>query len=227
MRTTPATPTPMRSPRPWVAALLIALSGGLAACGGTSASPQPTGPTGPPTTTSATGQAGATSPAETPGAAATESNPAGDIPDKQAYVAFTVPGSKVSVKVPEGWARSTSAASTTFSDKLNRIEIATSKAAAPTAASVSRDDVAKLQTSVPKFSLGKVTTTQRNAGPVVLVTYQGDSAPDPVTGKVVRDAFERYVYYRDGQRLDLTLSGPTNADNVDPWRIVSDSVAWQ
>ena len=62
---------------------------------------------------------------------------------------------------------------------------------------------------------------------LVVVRYQGDSPQDPVTGKVVRDAFERYVYYHSGQRLDLTLSGPTNADNVDPWWIVSDSVRWQ
>jgi hypothetical protein len=27
--------------------------------------------------------------------------------------------------------------------------------------------------------------------------------------------------------LTLTLSGPTNADNVDPWKIVTDSVRWQ
>jgi len=47
-----------------------------------------------------------------------------------------------------------------------------------------------------------------------------------VTGKVVRDAFERYTFYRAGKRVDLTLSGPTNADNVDPWRIVSDSLRW-
>jgi hypothetical protein len=67
----------------------------------------------------------------------------------------------------------------------------------------------------------------RNAGKVVLVTYQGDSAPDAVTGKVVRDAFEQYIYFRAGRMLTLTLSGPTNADNVDPWKIVTDSVRWQ
>lgn len=67
----------------------------------------------------------------------------------------------------------------------------------------------------------------RKAGPVVLLTYQGDSAKDPVTGKVVRDAFERYAFYRQGHEVDLTLSGPVNADNVDPWRIVSDSFAWR
>jgi len=61
---------------------------------------------------------------------------------------------------------------------------------------------------------------------VILLTYQGDSTPDQVTGKVVRDAFERYTFSRAGKRIDLTLSGPTNADNVDPWRIVSDSLRW-
>ena len=212
--------TATRSPRLWAGVGLIVLSGALAGCGGTAATPDPSAaaPTVP---------AVATSPADVPTAAATESNPPGDIPDNQAFVAFSVPGGRVSVKVPEGWARSTSATGTVFSDKLNRIEVAVSKSPPPTAASVTRDDVAKLEKSVPRFTLDKVSTTKRNAGPVVLVTYQGDSAQDPVTGKVVRDAFERYIYYSNGQRLDLTLSGPTNADNVDPWRIVSDSVAWQ
>lgn len=210
----------------WAAVALLTCS--LAACSGTPTTPQPTtaAPTGPASATVIpTGSAGATGPAPAP--AATESNPPGDIPDNQAFVVFRVPGSRASLKVPEGWARSGAGNATTFSDKLNRIEIAASKAgSAPTAASVTRDDVAKLQSSVPRLSLGKVTGTQRSAGPVVLVTYQGDSAQDPVTGKVVRDAFERYVFYRGGERVDLTLSGPTNADNVDPWRTVSDSVTW-
>jgi hypothetical protein len=210
-----------RSPRLSAGVGLILLSGALAGCGGTTATTQPSTP-------AQTVPAVTTSPAEAPSPAATESNPPGDIPDNQAYVAFTAPGARVSVKVPEGWAQSTSATGTAFSDKLNRIQVAVSNAATPpTVASVSRDDVPKLRSSVPKFTLGKVGATKRNAGPVVLVTFQGDSQQDPVTGRVVRDAFERYVYYSKGQRLDLTLSGPTNADNVDPWRIVSDSVAWR
>jgi hypothetical protein len=220
MTTTSTRSAPTSSPRPWAAVMLAALSGGLAACGGTPATSQPS--------TAPTAAASPTMAAGTPGAGATESNPPGDIPDNQAYVAFTVPGGRVSVKVPEGWARSGSASGTVFSDKLNRIEVGVSKAAAPpTVASVTRDDVAKLQSAVPRFALGKVSATQRKSGPVLMVTFQGDSPQDPVTGKVVRDAFERYVYYRNGERLDLTLSGPTNADNVDPWRIVSDSVTWQ
>jgi len=162
-----------------------------------------------------------------PNPAATESNPPGDIPDNQAYVAFTPSGTAISVKVPEGWARSAASTSTIFTDKLNRIEIQTAKAAtAPTTTSVMSVDVPRLQGSVPKFAALQVVAASRTAGPVVLLTYQRDSATDPVTGKVVRDAVERYSFFRAGTRVDLTLSGPTNADNVDPWRIVSDSVKW-
>jgi hypothetical protein len=158
----------------------------------------------------------------------TESNPPADIPDNQVYVPFTARGGRVSLKVPEGWARTRTGTATQFTDKLNRIEIDPSSAgSAPTIVSVTSSDVPKLKSSVPHFNLGKVTTERRSGSMVVLVRYQGDSQRDPVTGKVVRDAFERYVYYHNGQRLNLTLSGPTNADNVDPWRIVSDSVRWQ
>jgi hypothetical protein len=168
----------------------------------------------------------ASAPAPIP--AQTESNPPGDIPDNQVYVSFTAPGGRVLVKVPEGWACSSKGTATQFTDKLNRIEIAASTAgSAPTAASVTSSDAPKLRSSVPNFNLGKVITDRRAGSTVVVVRYQGDSPQNPVTGKVVRDAFERYVYYHNGLRLDLTLSGPTKADNVDPWRIVSDSVRWQ
>ncbi|MEU5257143.1 hypothetical protein [Streptomyces longwoodensis] len=85
----------------------------------------------------------------------------------------------------------------------------------------------RLGATVPKFASPKVSQVPRTAGPVVLLTYQGDSAKNPVTGKVVRNAFERYAFYRQGHEVDLSLSGPVNADNVDPWRIVSDSFAWR
>lgn len=214
----------------WTTVALIVGGAGLGACGATSTAPPPTQPTTTSEVSSApsSSAAAASGRSEGPGAAATESNPPGDIPDNQAYVPFIPPGGRVSVKVPEGWARSTTGTATVFSDKLNRIEIALSTAkSAPTVSSVTGSDVTKLQSTVSKFTPGEVTAERRTAGSVILVTYQGDSPQDPVTGKVVRDAFERYIYYSNGRRLDLTLSGPTNADNVDPWRIVSDSVRWR
>ena len=142
---------------------------------------------------------------------------------------FTARGGRVSVKVPEGWARSSPATASAVHRQAepDRDQPSCTRAYAPTVASITSSDVPKLKSSVPHFNLGKVTTKRRAGSTVVLVRYQGDSSQDPVTAKVVRDAFERYIYYHNGQRLDLTLSGPTNADNVDPWRIVSDSVRWQ
>ncbi|MET7618031.1 hypothetical protein [Streptomyces sp. NPDC005408] len=157
-----------------------------------------------------------------------ESNPAGDIPDNQAYVTYQPAQGGFTVKVPEGWARTTTGNAVTFTDKLNRIEIASSNApTAPTPQSVNSKVVPVLQRQVPAFSMGKVTVVSRQAGRGVLVTYQGNSAPDPVTGKVVHDAFERYSFQHNGRQVDLTLSGPVGADNVDPWHIVTDSLRWQ
>ncbi|MEU2421093.1 hypothetical protein ABZ619_08630 [Streptomyces sp. NPDC007851] len=163
--------------------------------------------------------------------APTESNPPGDIPDNQVYVSYRPTGGTFTgftVKVPEGWARTSQGSTTAFTDKLNTVKItAVSASGAPTAGSVTNAVVPQLRCQVPKFSSPKVSEVTRHAGRVVLLTYQGDSAKDPVTGKVVRDAFERYAFYRAGHEVDLTLSGPVKADNVDPWRIVSDSFTWR
>jgi cytoskeletal protein RodZ len=212
---------------------LVAVAAFSAGCSSGSptgaAQSQPATPTGSSTTTSpqTITTPAASTPAKPTKPVATETNPPGDIPDNQAYVAYQPPGARVSVKVPEGWARTTSNATTSFNDKLNRIQVTPSATStAPTVQSVTASVVPTLKAQVPQFAMGKVTEVSRNAGKVVLVTYQGDSAPDAVTGKVVRDAFEQYIYFRAGRMLSLTLSGPTNADNVDPWKIVSDSVRW-
>ncbi|AYG81926.1 hypothetical protein DWB77_04093 [Streptomyces hundungensis] len=163
--------------------------------------------------------------------APTETNPPGDIPDNQAYVPYQ-PASGTftgfTLKVPEGWARTVGHDTTQFTDKLNTVQItATSASAAPTVASVTSTVVPQLHNQMPKFASPKVSEVDRHAGRVVLLTYQADSAKNPVTGKVARDAFERYAYYRAGHEVDVTLSGPVNADNVDPWRTISDSFAWR
>ena len=56
-------------------------------------------------------------------APAPETNPAGDIPDNQAFVPFTPPGGVFTVSVPEGWARTTDGAATIFTDKANTVRI--------------------------------------------------------------------------------------------------------
>jgi hypothetical protein len=174
----------------------------------------------PASTAPASGTAGATS-------AATESPPPGDIPDTTVYVAYRPASGQYEVKVPEGWARTVSSTGVSFTDKLNIITIQTVRAAAPTTASARSAEVPQIQGSANGFSLTGVSTVGRAAGTVVLIRYAADSQPDPVTGKVFRDAVERYEFYRNGTEAVVTLAGPAGADNVDPWRTVTNSFRWQ
>lgn len=154
----------------------------------------------------------------------TESNPPGDIPDNQVFIGYQ--GVGFSVQVPEGWASSTAAGTTTFTDKLNSIAITPGAQAGSMTQAEADAELAGLASSVPAFAPGQVQQVTRAGQQIYLLTYQGDSAADPVTNKVVRDAFERYVFVRAGQKVELTLSGPAGADNVDPWKTVSNSFTW-
>ena len=146
---------------------------------------------------------------------APEVNPSGDIPDSQVYVPFSVPGQRLTLKVPEGWARRATAAGTVFTDNLNSATIRVATASrAPTVSSV----------SAPKGA--HVATVHRKSGTGIVVKYLARSRPDAVTGKTRVDAVERYVFFHRGRELVLTLSGPKGADNVDPWRIITDSLRW-
>jgi hypothetical protein len=129
------------------------------------------------------------------------------------------------VKVPEGWARTTSNGVTTFTDKLNSIAMQSVPAAARlTTASARQSEVPALAQQTKGFKAGNVSAVTRKAGTAIRITYQASSPPDPVTGRSHTNAVERYVFFHGGNDIVLTLSGPTGADNVDPWRIVSDSL---
>jgi hypothetical protein len=178
----------------------------------------------------ATGPAPNASPSATAasaGAAATESPPPGDIPDTTAYVPYRPASGQYEVQVPEGWARTSSAATASFTDKLNTIAVQLVKAAAaPTVASARATEVGQVQTSGHHVTLTDVGTVTRSAGTVVVIRYSADSQPDPVTGKVYKNSIERYEYYRNGTEAIVTLTAPAGADNVDPWRKVTDSFRW-
>lgn len=157
-----------------------------------------------------------------------ENNPPGDIPDDQAFVAYSPPGGGFSVSVPEGWARTEEGASTVFTDKLNTVRIQTQPRPAPaTIDSIRTTELTGIEAATDGFQLGTVSAPPRKAGEVVVVTYRGSSPANPVTGKAFDADFERYSYWHAGQEVILTLSGPVGADNVDPWRIITDSLTWQ
>lgn len=198
-----------------LAAAALSLAVLPAACGaGTTRPAAPTGGAGGSTASSA--------PARAP-----EVNAAGDIPDTQAFVAYTPAAGGFSVKVPEGWARTDDAGGATFTDKFNSVRVTSVETpSAPTVTSA-QAELAAIRAASVNYEAGKVSPVTRSAGAGVLITYRADSAPNPVTGKVIRLDVERYEFWRAGKQVVLTLSSPTGADNVDPWKTVTDSLRWQ
>jgi hypothetical protein len=139
---------------------------------------------------------------------AKEASPPGDIPDNQVFVAYAPPGGGYAVKVPEGWARTRHGGATTFTDKLN---------------SVTMESVPGGRVQSPPAG-AKVTAVRRKAGLATRAVYPARGKPDAVTGKSRTLTVERYVFPHAGQRVVLVLQGAKGADNVDPWRIVTDSL---
>ncbi len=156
-----------------------------------------------------------------------EKNPPGDIPDNTVFVPYTSTAGGFTIKVPEGWARSTASSSVSFSAALNLVTVAwKSGSSAPTVSSARSVDVPALQQSEPAFHLGGVKAVTLPGGAAVLITFQENSQPNPVTGKQYRLVVERFELFKNGREADLNLSSPVGADNVDPWRIVSESFRW-
>ena len=148
----------------------------------------------------------------------------GDIPDNQAFIAYQAAGG-FSVKVPEGWARTDIASDhVSFSDKYNTVDV--SWKPATTALTEAAATAAIEGAGFPGFTLSKVSTVTRSAGTATRVMYQRTSDPNAVTGKRVVLEVEQYEFWRGGTAATLTLSGAKGADNVDPWRIVTDGFAW-
>jgi hypothetical protein len=199
-----------------VAGTVLAMAVLVAGCGQGSA----------PNATPPSGNGGSSGGSANPNAP--ETVPPGDIPDNQAYVPVNLPGQSFTVSVPEGWGRTTDAGATVFTSKFNSVRIESSaRPAEPTIDSAKTDELPALRNSTPGYSSESVSSVQRKAGAAILVTYRANSAVDPVTGKSVAQAVERYEFWHNGTEVVLTLSCPQGADNVDPWRTITDSLRWQ
>jgi hypothetical protein len=161
------------------------------------------------------------------GAPASESSPLGDIPDDQVYLPYSPADGSFTVTVPEGWARTDLANGVSFTDKLNTVTVQQlSGRPQPTVDSVRSSELGDVAAQGSNVVPGTVEARTLPAGDAVHATYAADSAPDPVTDRVVTDDVELYVFWRNGSEVLLTLSGPDGADDVDAWRQVSDSFAW-
>jgi hypothetical protein len=194
-------------------------------CGGSSPAPAP----------GASPAAGSSAPAAAAGPSAgsagtekpvaVESNPPGDISDNIQYVAYTNPAGRYTIKHPEGWVQQEQGASASFNDKLNGLTVGPGTATtAPTVQTATSTDVPALQRSQPAFQLGAVSAVTVPAGNGVRIVYRRNSAPDPVTGRKYRDEVQRYELVHNGREVVVELFGPVGSDNVDPYRIMIQSL---
>ena len=199
--------------------LAVALAACLAAGCGSGASPTTT--VAPATTARATTTAPPTSGA---GALQAEVNAAaaGDIPDNQVFLVFRDAGAGYSLKYPEGWAQQGSGAKVSFRDKNNVIRAVVSAGPAWTRASVAAD----LRTLKGAQVQGPPQAITLSGRPAFKAVYRTVSAPNPVTGKRVTLSVDRYYVWKQGRRAVLDLGCPVGVDNVDAYRLISESFRW-
>jgi hypothetical protein len=211
-----------------IVGLGLAAAALLSACAGSQVTASPTTGSAPtPTVSTGSPTASTESPVPSEKPVPTEDSPPGDIPDSIAFVPYRSRTGGFSITTPEGWSRTTSKDSVTFTDKLNTVQVTWAAAAsAPTVKSATADEVLALEHSVRAFSLVSVKSATLPAGPSVLISYQANSDPNRVTGKQYRQDVLRYELFHQGTEVNLTLLSPVGADNVDPWRIVTESFRW-
>ena len=165
--------------------------------------------------------------AGTEAAVAPEVSPPGDIPDNQAFIAYSAPAG-YSIKVPEGWARKDGGDSTVFNDKYNHISLSYRETGQTfDKAYASSTLVPELKKTGRAVDNVTVSTVKLKAGKVLKISFDSNSEPNAVTNKQVREENEKFYYARDGKLVELTLSAPKGADNVDQWKFISSSFRWK
>lgn len=158
---------------------------------------------------------------------APEKNPPGDIPDDQVFIRYDAPEG-FSMKVPEGWSRQTLDHGVRFSDKYGIINVSVADAtAAPNARSTNQNAAADLAKDGGPVEVTSVKDVKLKGGPAVRISYKSNSEPNAVTNKRLLLEHERYLFFRNGKLVTLDLAAPAGADNVDQWRMMSNSFHWK
>ena len=156
-----------------------------------------------------------------------EKNPPGDIPDSQVFITYESKDG-YSLEVPEGWARTDMANGASFIDKLDGVVLTRSDApAAPTTAGVKNDYLPSLQKDGHAVKVNSIKAVKLPGGNAIRINYSSNSAPNAVTSKQVRLENQRFLFFKDGKLVALDLYAPLGADNVDQWKLMSESFRWK
>jgi hypothetical protein len=219
-----------------LAAILAALAlGALAAGCGSSSSSTSTSTSAAATQPTESAEAPAPAPAEAGGGegggkeavpSEAESLATGDIPDNQVFLLFTNKPTGYAVRYPEGWARTGNGNDVTFREKGNVIHIVVHKGAMPSEVTATKG-VEELHKSDPTVKPKAPERIELNGQPAVKIEYSRQSSPDPVTGKSVPLIVDRYEIGKGGKVAVIDLATPVGVDNVDAYRMISESFKWR
>jgi hypothetical protein len=162
-----------------------------------------------------------------PGALSAEatSTATGDIPDNQNFLTFRDAKDGFSMRYPEGWAQKRSATGITFQDKNNLVRVDVHAGAVQTVAGV-RAELNKLKATNPSLKAPAPKQVTVKGQPAIKVTYTTRSAPNSVTGKRVTLTVDRYELAKGGKVAVIDLGTPIGVDNVDAYRLMSESFKW-
>lgn len=160
-------------------------------------------------------------------AVAPEKNPAGDIPDTQAFVKYASSDGGYELQVPEGWARTTGASSAQFVDKFDGVKVDLSSVSYTLSANaINQNVIPNLIKNGRAVSVSGVKVVKLKGGSAVEVSFTSNSDPDSVTNKQVRLEDKSYYFINNGKMAALTVWAPQGADNVDQWNFISNSFKW-
>jgi hypothetical protein len=151
---------------------------------------------------------------------------AGDIPDNQVFLMFNNTKAAYSIKYPEGWAQQGEGDHVTFRDKGNLVRIDVVPGG-----KVSTDgviaDVERLKQQETSLTFQTPIEVMLHGTRAVKVVYTTAGAENAVTGKRVKLVLDRYVVPGAGKHAVIDLGTPEGVDNVDAYRLMSESFRWQ
>jgi hypothetical protein len=213
-----------------VALSLLAVIGGLTGCGSSGthkSSVSVTSTTTPATSSATTPVAKPTCGSSSSSAASSEaaSTAAGDIPDNQQFLSFHNRAAGYTISYAEGWARSGNGSDVTFRDKSNTITIKVAPGPQPTPASIT-SELKREAASDPCLTPGHPQSTSAGPNQVIKVTYTTEGQKSSVTGQRPKITVDRYVYSKGGRVATVDLATPVGVDNVDAYRMISESFRW-
>jgi hypothetical protein len=93
--------------------------------------------------------------------------------------------------------------------------------------SAKQNEISELEKGGRAIRISGVKSVKLPSGPAVVISYGSNSELNPVTNKAIRLENERYLFWRNGKLVTLTMSAPFGADNVDQWNLMAKSFRWQ